>query len=296
MKHTLLIPCMAFSDACSFLKSTTYAALGVGLVVFLCESADAVRPFVTDDARIVDVGQIEFETWLEMVNDTAGWSDHPAYATIVGYSFTEWLEVLAGTSMTYDGDEGLGVENPTLMGKFLFVQSTPQGRPGHAMSISHAFDTGAGSLYEPGHVTSLVGMTSFRPFDDRMQLHFNYGLRSDRTEEGRQYERFYWGVGTEVDLPFMPLGGEKLTWVGEVFAGDPLVPNAPDWAIQTGFRWHYNDHYQVDLVYGYEPELDIDRKRMGYAHSIQIGFRMLFDAFTPGGRSGSAEGARGMFR
>lgn len=35
------------------------------LGALLPETALAVRPFVTDDARIVDVGQIETESWLE---------------------------------------------------------------------------------------------------------------------------------------------------------------------------------------------------------------------------------------
>jgi hypothetical protein len=261
-------------------------------VILGSNSAFAVRPFITDDARIVDVGQIEMENWFETTRAEGVWDPAPGLNAIVGTTVNEWLEILAGSGLGRNRDGGSAMGNPVLIGKFLLQQSTREGRPGHAFALQHTFDQGRGSLYDAGSVSSLVGMTTFRFRDDFMYLHLNYGIRSDRTPDFARRERVYWGIGTETKTPI-----EKLDFVLEAFAGDPFIPDAPKYAFQTGFRYLKSDYLQFDLTLGFDPRRDQFGSILnGLEFTGQLGVRVLFDAFTPGGRRGSAEGARGLFR
>ena len=59
------------------------------------EDALAVRPFVTDDARIVYKGQLEAETYAGMTVDKGDKPTIEARA-LQGYAFTERFELIAG--------------------------------------------------------------------------------------------------------------------------------------------------------------------------------------------------------
>jgi hypothetical protein len=179
-----------------------------------------------------------------------------------------------------------------MIGKFLLTLAKKNGQPGYAISLSGASNEGRGSMYAPGKVLSIVGMTTYRLLDDRLQLHVNAGIRTDERINGYQQTRPYWGVGVESDLV-----GEHLKMVAEAFAGDPLVPNAPSYEMQTGLRWHESDHLQFDFTVGVAPVLDEQYQRVGgrFDTSVQVGVRILFDAFTREGKFGNPNGAKGMF-
>lgn len=57
--------------------------------------AGAVRPFVTDDARIVNKGQLETESFAGMTFSSGG---RPGYhlGALQGFSPTDWMEIIAG--------------------------------------------------------------------------------------------------------------------------------------------------------------------------------------------------------
>lgn len=262
------------------------------LLLSAASSAFAVRPFITDDARIIDVGQVEMESWLETTRTGGLWEPAPGLNAIVGTTFTEWLEVLAGSGIGRNQGGGRASANPVLIGKFLLQQSTAEGRPGHAFSIQHTFDEGSGSMYDAGRVSSLVGMTTFRLRNDALYLHLNYGVRSDRTPQTGRRDRIYWGIGAEAKTPI-----DKLDFVVEAFAGDPFIPDAPRYAMQTGLRYLRSDHLQFDFTLGVDPKRDaFGRTGGGAEFTAQLGMRMVFDFLTPGGRRGNPEGARGLFR
>lgn len=251
--------------------------------------AFAVRPFVTDDARIVDYGQVETETWLETTRDPNGvFAPAPGLNVMAGFSSTDWLEIIVGSGIGRNSDGGLAIGNPTLAAKVLFIPITDTA-PGFAISTATVFNHGRGDMYDEGRVHNLIGMNTWK-FNNSF-LHVNYGIRHDDNNKGRAATRLYWGLGFET-----PFYGEDVTLVGEVFAGDPLIPNAPSLAAQWGVRYHHRDNTQFDLTFGVDPELDHQYRRTGsYAYTVQLGMRFVFDSYTRDGRPGNSDGAPGLF-
>jgi hypothetical protein len=268
-------------------------ALGITLTL-LALPALAVRPFVTDDARIIDTGQVEVESWMETTRADQQWNPVPGFNFIGGVSVNQWLEILAGSGLGNNRNGGSSVGNPVLQGKFLLKKAEVNGAAGYAFSIGKTFNRGHGAMHEDGSVLAAIGMTSFRLQDDDIQIHVNYGWRQDNERGFSKRTRPYWGIGADVQTPL-----ENIRYVAEVFAGDPLVLNAPRHAVQTGLRWMKSDYIQMDLTFGAEPRIDRPLGRLGasggYEFTAQLGLRMLFDTFTSGGRPGRVDGADGFF-
>lgn len=253
--------------------------------------AHAIRPFVTDDARIVDVGQIEMENWLETTRTEGKWNPAPGLNGIASTSVNDWLQLLAGFGTGIDASGKTGIANPLLSAKVLLKQSSDDGQPGYAISYTSTFDRGDESFQEPGRVESLVGMTTYRLWEDRLNIHLNLGTRIDRPRNGQTSTRPLWGVGFDGEA-----FSSKTRMVLEVFSGDPLSLNAPRYATQVGFRYLHSDYMQMDFIWGAEPQLDERLNRTGrYESTLQIGVRLLFDAFTKGGKQGDPNGAKGLF-
>lgn len=253
--------------------------------------AHAIRPFVTDDARIVDVGQIETENWLETTRADSQWNPAPALNSIASTSVNDWLQILAGIGTGIDSGGNSGVANPLLSAKVLLRQSTEDGQAGYAISYTSTFDSGSGSFQEPGRVHSLVGMSTYRLWEDKLNIHINVGTRVDKERDGITRTRPLWGLGFDVEA-FSP----KNRVVLEAFSGDPLELNAPRYAAQLGLRYLHSDYMQMDFIWGAQPQLDESLNRTGrYESTFQVGIRLLFDAFTRGGLPGNPNGAKGLF-
>jgi len=253
--------------------------------------AHAIRPFVTDDARIVDFGQIEMENWVDTTRADGKWDPAPGINGIASTSVNDWLQILAGAGTGIDASGRSGIANPLLSAKVLFKHTAEGGQPGFAVSYTSTFDSGSGSFQEPGRVASLAGMTTHRLFEDKLLIHLNFGTRTDRPREGETRTRPLWGVGFDTEV-FSP----KTRVVVEAFSGDPLALNAPRYATQVGLRYLHSDYMQMDFIWGAEPQLDEQLNRTGrYEQTLQIGVRLLFDAFTRDGKPGNPDGARGLF-
>ncbi len=266
--------------------------LTTAVLSMLATESEAVRPFVTDDARIVDEGQIEAETWLETGHVGGDWSPFPAYNVMIGTSVNQWLELIAGAGVGRDSDDELTYANPSFMAKILFNKAQIDSiMPGFAFGAGATFDTGRGDMHDVGSNYYMTGMSTWRFNDDKLMLHTNYGARMDRERGGPQRITPYWGIGFDLEA-FHP----EARLIGEVFAGDPLVLNEPKYASQFGVRWLPNDYLNLDVTFGLQPELDDGRNETGRLEFTgQIGIRMLFDVFTPEGRPGRADGANGLF-
>jgi len=262
----------------------------IGLLISI--NAHAVRPFVTDDARIIDYGQLELESWLETTRADGRYSPAPGFNFIGGISVNDWLQFLAGSGIGLDSNGDTTVSNPMLMGKVLLKAAELDGTPGYAISAGTTFNRGRGEgLYDDGRVFSLVGMTTYRLLDDALNIHLNLGSRTDSPKGAKSKSRVFWGAGIDAEA-----FSEETRVVAEVFAGDPLELNAPKVAMQTGLRWIYSDYTQLDVMFGLQPELNERNKRNGdYEKTVQIGLRFLFDSFTRGGKPGDPNGAKGLF-
>lgn len=80
--------------------------------------AGAVRPFVTDDARIVNKGQLETESFAGMTFSSGG---RPGYhlGALQGFSPTDWMEIIAGGAGLEYHESRLSVDDLVLQPKFL---------------------------------------------------------------------------------------------------------------------------------------------------------------------------------
>jgi hypothetical protein len=253
--------------------------------LLFCREAGAVRPFVTDDARIVDVGQIETENWVELTRLGGVW--HPGIHMMGGATLNEWLELIAGGGVGLESGRRLSVANPVIQPKLLLWRADEDGFPGLALALGVTLPAGQGYLYDEATGYYAIAPVTSRLFEDRLQLHVNLGVVG-ATSEVESAAKPYWGVGAEIevlrDLPHV---------VVEAYAGDPFEALGPAWAVQYGLRWIASDYFNMDLTFGLQP--DQTPAFDGLEAWGQLGVRFLFDAFTPGGRAGDFMGAKGMF-
>lgn len=290
------------------INSATRAQLVFSAIFALCyclsDRAYAVRPFVTDDARIADYGQIETESWMEVTHAEKEFGDSPGFNTMIGITPLDWLEIIAGTGGARASNGKWAVANPVIQTKFLFTQAQEDGSPGYAFTTGATFDAGqttlaAGSTtdesinprYQLGDNYYAIGLMTQRLFDDTVQLHTNIGLRAEHQSNLGLLLRPYWGIGLDAEVL-----RKDIHAIAEAYAGDPLQYNAPKYAGQFGARWIYSDYINIDLTFGAQPTMSTYRQTTSAVEVWgQVGLRLLFDVFTHEGKPGSADGASGLF-
>jgi hypothetical protein len=245
-----------------------------------------VRPFVTDDARITDVRQLEFETWTEF---SRGSETTLGQHVMGGFTFNEWLQVIAGVGVGQELDGELTISNPVIQPKILLWQAYDDGFPGLALGLGTTLPYGRGAYFDDALGYYAIAMITTRQFNDWLQLHLNFGRKFSQ-EKGQSTEgRNYWGVGLDVGVMHM-----DYRLIAEAYAGDPFESFAPDIAFQSGLRWLKSEYINFDVTFGTQPELQSNRRRSGHwEYWGQVGVRLLFDTFRDQLGPGLYEGARG---
>lgn len=261
------------------------------LVLAMARPAEAVRPFVTDDARIADYGQIEGETWFDFLPE--GGRVLPVYNFLLNVVPLDWLEFGASGGIGWDTDDSVTILNPGVQAKLLFARPLDMGPPGLSALGGVTFPVGRGSQYQRAWGGYAIAPLTMSLLDGWWLIHGNLGWVGGRpTDDAPSRHRFFWALGTEVAL-----GHEDWRFVLEAFAGEPLDPFGARLAGQTGLRWLASDYLNLDLAVTLSEELDEQLSRTGGVDwSIQLGLRFLIDAFTRGGAPGDTEGACGMIR
>jgi hypothetical protein len=251
----------------------------------------AVRPFVTDDARIIDVYQIEVETWTELQRSSSEKTVGQHF--MGGLTVNDWLEIIGGGGAGYDfdNDEFL-VTNPVLQPKILLWQAAENGVPGMALATGLMFPTGRGEAYfDDATSYYFLALFTSRLFDDWLQVHLNLGRTYAKVSGATTDENNYWGIGLDVGVYDI-----DYRWIVEAYSGDPFEAFAPDLAFQSGFRWLKSDTLNFDVTFGTQPELNDDLRRSGkWEVWAQFGIRLLFDTFRGDRGPGDPFGAKGMF-
>jgi hypothetical protein len=261
--------------------------VGALLLVLAPREALAVRPFVTDDARIIDKGQIEMETWPELV--LRGREATPGYHLMAGVSVSEWLEIIVGGGIGLDPGQRLAVSNPVFQPKFLIWKAEEDGFPGLSLATGLTLPFGRGTLFDDATGFYLIAPLTSRLMNDWLLVHVNLGATFARVPGQPVFSRPYWGVGFDVGL-LTP----ELRLIGEAYAGDPFEALGPEYAFQWGSRWLVSDYVNLDLTFGAQP--DLERGQGRWEVWGQLGVRLLFDTFRPRGKPGDPMGATGMIR
>jgi len=213
--------------------------------------ARAARPMITDDARIVDAGSCQVETWVTRNrNDTEYWA-------LPGCNFTGNLEITVGGARGSDAD-GTRTTDVMLQGKTLFKPLEANGWGSGLVfgTVRHpAVDADRNLI---GDLYAYVPI-SFSLHDDRFVLHTNLGWLH---EKEARHNRMTWGVGTETQIT------PRFGLIAETFGqnvGKPLY--------QVGLRfWVVPDRVQIDTTYGNS----FDGR--GQNRWLSIGLRLLSPA------------------
>src|SRR6266581_2252552 len=178
-------------------------------------TARAARPFFTDDARVVDEGHCQLETF---------------YKEQRAYNASEFWFLPAcnpfGVELTAGGNRVEGERSLILQGKKLFKTLETNGS-GYALSLGMF-----------GENPYFNGIGSFSYLDDRAVIHANLGAIRDRSEG---VSRGTWGIGLEALLV-----APRLYGILESFGqrGDTPTQHA-------GLRfWVIPNRFQIDATAG----------------------------------------------
>lgn len=248
----------------------------------------AVRPFVTDDARIADYGQIEVETWSEFSK-----SSHErdiAQNLMAGVTFTDWMQLISGSGIGIDKHGKSTVADFVIQPKFLILGAKEDGTPGVAFSTGITLPTGRGTLSSDDKSLFALGIFTSRLFDDLLQVHFNVGFNKTYYKYDNSHTKLQWGLGADVGII-----DKDIRFIIEAYSGDPYESNTPDIAMQSGFRYLKSDYLAFDITFGAQPEMEHKKQNSKLEYWGQFGIRILFDAFTKK-ILGNPNGAKGMLQ
>src|SRR5690606_18919036 len=127
------------------------------LIVGLClleGRAEAIRPFVTDDARIADQGQLELEIIPDLIFPR-GERALFEQSLIASFGILPSFELGVGGAIGINHGDGASFGNPVLSAKLLFIRAYPSGIPGVALVLADALPYGRGVLSYTASALSL---------------------------------------------------------------------------------------------------------------------------------------------
>ncbi|MEK6763528.1 MAG: hypothetical protein AABY96_12505 [Nitrospirota bacterium] len=251
------------------------------------EDALAVRPFVTDDARIVYKGQVTTETYggITMVK-----GDKPAIEarTLEGLGITDRFELTAGgLGFTYQDNQARPLD--MLIQPKYVLHSSLGAIPSLSVAAASLFPLSGNRQHWDGYAMAHVSWFLFTPdadndpYDNNLALHLNLGMKSRYDAGPATYRsKLYWAAGFEVITPVT----REIRFLGEIFNGDPFSFEEKFPAFQTGFRWYKSPMVQIDLVFRGLRNGSLETQAPtgvefspGWNYTIQAGLRMLFDVF-----------------
>jgi hypothetical protein len=224
-------------------------------LLFLAASGGALaaRPLVTDDARVVDPGGYQIETFgkaqrgvkatefwfvpaanfggaLDRLEFTLGgnriWSREEGDSNLLYFQAKTLLKPLERNGVGFALTAGVARLDP---GTPLEIVEAPFG------TVTTRGDASTAVHYDP----YLNGIASVSVLDDALVIHFNAGATRDTSNSTTVGN---WGVGTELAL------GERFFGIAETYCVSDQKP-----AYQVGLRyWAVPGRLQVDGTYGWQ--------------------------------------------
>lgn len=217
-------------------------------VLLATSNAAAVRPFITDDARVVGRRNAQLETWLRYDRGTAQHWFVPAFGPIAPVEAS--LGAVHGAVL--DGDRRYSLSAPLLQAKILFHEARPDSAPGVALILGSFLPFGFGGFESPPNAFGYLAVTQVVG-NDALLVHANVGAAvatvaepsRDAPQELARHERVRatWGVASQIHL----YGPANLAL--EVFSGDPYAEVAGG-AAQAGLRFSVTPNIQIDASAG----------------------------------------------
>jgi hypothetical protein len=243
-------------------------------------SAEAVRPFITDDARITDKGQVSIESFAELATSQG---EHPAYGlhSLPAFGITDRLELTTGSVGAEFRDHRLTIDNLVLQPKVLLHQSfgaIPSVSTAVGLVLPISGNRQQWDTYAMAHVSWFLfrPAASPDPYDYLLAIYLNAGAkgRYDAGLGGRHTSKPFWAAGVEAGT-FI----RQVRFLAETFNGDPLDFAEEFPAYQTGFRWYKSPSVQIDIAWKGIKTARPGESREYWEHSLQIGLRIVLDLF-----------------
>lgn len=260
--------------------------LVVMIVMLQSREAEAVRPFVTDDARIVYKGQLEMENYAGLTMSD-GHKPVIEGRTLQGMSVTDRLEIIGGGfGFTYENGQAKPLDM-LFQPKYVVFRSFGA-IPSVSVAAASLFPLSGNrqqwNSYAMAHASWFLFTPedSSDPYDNGLAIHVNFGTKSQYDAGPATYRsKVYWAAGFE-GITFT----REVRFLGEIFNGDPFTYEEEFPAFQTGFRWYKSPHVQWDFVLrgvrngstGTEATSGVEAAP-GWNYTLQVGFRILFDVF-----------------
>ena len=221
--------------------------LFLSLCLVLPLPALAIRPFITDDARVVGKHLVQLETWFQFEDGVLQNWVSPSMGP------TEWLEFSVGfvhgpahvNSLELRPDTrptGWGIGGPLIQVKALLRRAEPNALPGVAVALGTLLPFGNGGFRAHPGFFVYGALTQNLGEQERVLIHLNIGVAARELETGPDLALLA-GVGTQIRL-FAGLHG-----IGELVYGDAYT-SIEALAVQGGFRYIFNDHVQLDATCG----------------------------------------------
>ncbi len=216
--------------------------------LFVAAPAWAIRPFITDDARVVGAHLVQFETWLQLEDGVLQNWVSPSFGP------TEWLEISVGLVhgpghidgrhvQSPDTTSSWGVGGPLIQAKALLRHAEAWQPPGVAFAVGSLLPFGTtGFRAAPGFFL-YIALTENLGENERVLIHANLGVSVRSPLDEPPDASPLLGVGTQVRL-FCGLHA-----IGEVVYGDAYT-GIDAFALQGGFRYIINEHVQLDATGG----------------------------------------------
>lgn len=271
-----------------FVQRVCAMAIVVATTPFLWpQEASAVRPFVTDDARIVYKGQFEVESFAG-VSMADGSRPVVEARSIQGIALTDRFELIAGGfGFTYHDGQARPLDM-LIQPKYVIHRSFGM-IPSISVAAASLFPLSGNRQHWDSYTMAHISWFLFTPehstdpYDNDLAIHVNLGTKNRYDAGPATYQmKFYWAAGFEV-ITF----SRELRFLAETFNGDPFGFEEKFPAYQAGFRWYRTPSMQVDLVFrGMRNTTEDVRLATGiggmpeeWNYTIQIGFRFLLDVF-----------------
>jgi hypothetical protein len=185
-----------------------------------------VRPFITDDARVVGKELAQLETWVRLDKESG------QHWILGAYGPNSHLEITAGGVYGYQIDHhsksNFSYALPLIQAKVLFKEYKPNQSPGVGVVIGTFLPAGYGAFKPAGYGTFgyLMVSQSFGE-GDKLLLHANVGGNYLHIN-GDDKLINTWGFGTQIN-PYIPGTGT---------------------AFQGGYRYFISDMVQIDTTVG----------------------------------------------
>lgn len=202
---------------------------------------EEVRPFITDDARVVGNQLGQFESWIRVDKEGGeGW-------VMVAYGVNKKMELSIGGVMGYEKSAPKEVHFsyalPLIQVKYMFKEYQPNKMPGFGVVGGTFLPVGKGA-FKPSGYGAFGFFTVSQCFGEgeKVLIHANLGGSYLHIDNSNEFLTT-WGVGSQIKVI------KGMHFVGEIFSGDPYVPGAGI-AYQTGFRYFVSDLFQFDMTVG----------------------------------------------